>query len=91
MRRVKFEKGKQKKFIKEILDQLNCPSLRDFTQFGFGVPYSTMKNYFNESRNIPESLFKDMCYLAKIDHKKFRVKYLEKNWGQIKGGKTQKK
>jgi hypothetical protein len=91
MRRIKFEKGKQREFMKVVLKKLNCPSLRDFKQFGLGIPYSTMKNYFLEERLLPERLFEDMCYLAKINSSNLNVKYLNENFGQIKGGKKSRK
>ena len=87
MRRIKFKKTEQRKFLKKILIKLNCPSLRALNQFGFEIPYSTLKNYFNESRLLPENLFRDLCYLTKIDPKNLNIKYLEKNWGQVLGGK----
>ncbi len=83
MRRVKFRKGEQRKFLKSVLVNVNCPSLRSFVQFGFEVPYSTLKNYFNESRLLPESFFRDLCFLAKINCKSLDVMYLESNWGQV--------
>ena len=86
MRRVKFRKGEQRKFVQKVLDNLNCPSLRAFLQFGLDVNYSTLKNYFVEDRLLPENLFKDMCYLAKVDIGNLNVEYLDENWGQIKGG-----
>ena len=87
MRRVKFKKNGQKRFLKLVLKRLNCPSLRSLNQFGFGISYSTLKNYFSESRTLPENFFKDLCHISKINLKKFNFKYLDGNWGQIKGGK----
>ena len=91
MKRIKFKKGEQRKFIERVLDELNCPSLRAFLQFGFDVPYSTLKNYFVEARLLPEDLFKNMCYLAKVNVEELDVEYLEEDWGQIKGGKKSRK
>lgn len=87
MTRVKFKKGEQRKFIKDVLEKLNCPSLRALNQFGFDISYSTLKNYFVESRLLPEDFFRDLCYLAKINVDDLDVKFLEENWGQVKGGK----
>jgi hypothetical protein len=86
MRRIKFKKGKQRDFLTEVLKKLDCPSLRALNQFGFGVPYSTLKNYFNESRTLPESLFNDLCYLSKIDVNKNYFESINEHWGQVKGG-----
>lgn len=91
MKRIQFQKNQQRKFLKKILEQTNCPNLRAFTQFGFDIPYSTLKNYFSEKRNLPENFFKELCKLTKIDSTKLKIKTLEKNWGQIKGGKISKK
>lgn len=87
MKRIQFEKSQQRKFLKKVLKKTNCPNLRTFNQFGFDIPYSTLKNYLSEKRNLPENFFKELCKLAKIDTTKLKIKYLGKNWGQIKGGK----
>ncbi|HKL23393.1 MAG TPA: hypothetical protein VJ895_01445 [Candidatus Nanoarchaeia archaeon] len=91
MKRVKFEKGKQRAFIEFVLKELNCPSLRAFLQFGLDVSYSTLKNYFVEDRILPEKLFREMCYLAKLNSSIIDVEYLDENFGQIKGGKKSRK
>ncbi len=87
---VRFKQGEQRKFLKKVLDNLSCPSLRELINRGIDVPYSTLKNYFVEERNLPKKLFLDLCYMAEIDSKKMNAKYLKKNWGQIKGGKISK-
>ncbi len=90
MRRVKFrQKGQQRKFLQEVLKKVNCPSLGAFEQFGFDIPYSTLKNYFSEHRLLPEDFFKELCDFAKIIPK--NIEFLKDNWGQIKGGKKGKK
>lgn len=91
MTRINFKVGEQRKFLQQILEKTNCPSLRTFTQFGLDIPYSTLKNYFSEQRKIPESLFNQLCELAKINPKKISTERLNENWGQIKGGKISKK
>ena len=91
MKRVKFRKGKQRMFLKQVLINLNCPSLRAFMQFGLDVPYSTLKNYYSEQRLLPYELFKDICFLAKINMEKLKVILLEKNWGQVRGGRKSKR
>ena len=84
MVRVMFEKGKQKKFIKQALINLNCPSLRRINQFGFDINYQTLKSYFNENRTLPYEFFDNLCILSGL---KPKVKLLEDNWGKVKGGK----
>lgn len=90
MERVKFKKGGQKKFLKKVLENTNCPSFRAISQFGFEIPYSTLKNYFSEKRFLPKKLFMDFCQIAKINPNSLEISFLPKNWGQIKGGKTKK-
>ncbi len=89
--RIKFKPKEQRKFLKEVLEKLNCPTLKAFEQFGFEVPYSTMKNYFSEQRNLPEDLFNEFCKLTKINKKKFHFKKIENNFGQVQGGRKSKR
>jgi hypothetical protein len=89
MLRVKFKSGFQRKFIQEVLGKVNSPSLRELGR-RLNVNYSTLKNYFNEDRCLPENLFNDLCYISKINKENFRVGYLDENWGQVKGGKSKK-
>lgn len=84
--RVKFQKGKQRIFLKKVLEKMNCPSLRELIRRGFSISYSTLKNYFNESRTLPLDLFEDLCNFANFDKDKLDFKILEDYFGQIKGG-----
>ncbi|MFA5061093.1 MAG: hypothetical protein WC494_02155 [Candidatus Pacearchaeota archaeon] len=88
--RVKFHKGQQRKFLDKVINETNSPSLRGLIQFGFNLPYSTLKNYYNESRLLPKTLFEDFCNIARISPEYFIVEYLKENWGKIKGGKKSK-
>lgn len=90
MLRVKFKQGEQRNFLNKVILESGAPSLRSLNQFGFDVPYSTWKNYFNESRTLPEELFKDLCQLIKVDFSSFDVEFLEDNYGQVLGGKVNK-
>ncbi|MEK6919223.1 MAG: hypothetical protein AABW73_04250 [Nanoarchaeota archaeon] len=87
MVRVVFDKGKQKEFFDLIKEKIKLLSLRSINQYGIETNYSTIKNYYNEKRLMPESLLKELCYLAKINIEELKVKYANDNWGQIKGGK----
>lgn len=87
MRRVKFKSGEQRNFLKRVILESGAPSLRSLNQFGFEIPYSTLKNYFNESRQMPEDFFNDLCYLSKISKDSLDIEYLEGNFGQVLGGK----
>jgi hypothetical protein len=90
IRRIKFQKGHQRRFIQEVLQKANCPSLRELGN-RLGINYSTLKNYFAEERCLPESFFNDLCYLAKVEKKNLEVEYLNSSWGQVKGGKISRK
>jgi hypothetical protein len=87
MRRIRFKKGGQRAFLDLVIERLSSPSLRGILQFGFNVPYSTLKNYYNESRLLPEGLFLDLCEVAGIDVSEVRFDFVDGNWGQVKGGK----
>jgi len=90
MRRIRFKTGKQRKFLNLIINKLNAPSLRGILQFGFNVPYSTLKNYYNESRLLPENLFNDFCEVAEINKSKLDFQFINGNWGKVKGGRRGK-
>jgi len=91
MGRIKFGKGKQRNFLDLAIEKLNAPSLRGILQFGFAIPYSTLKNYYNESRLLPTELFNDICEIARIDKSELAFELLDDNWGKIKGGKIGKR
>lgn len=86
-KRIKFGKRKQKEFIKKVLENSQCPSLRALRQFGFDISYNTLKSYFNENRTLPEELFNQLCFFGRIDSKKLTFDLIDENWGQVKGGK----
>lgn len=88
--RVLFKKHEQRKFLNLVIKKLDCISLRGILQFGFDIPYSSLKNYYIERRLLPKSFFLDLCYLAKIDSESLDVEYVKGNWGQIKGGRKKK-
>jgi hypothetical protein len=89
MERVLFGKRKQREFLKLAIKKLNCVSLRSLLQFGLNTNYSCLKNYYLERRLLPKELFEDLCYLTKLNPK--NIKYLNENWGRVKGGKTKRK
>jgi hypothetical protein len=62
-----------------------------FEQFGLGVNYSTMKNYFSEDRLLPYDLFEKLCHLSKIEKNHFKIDLLDENWGRSKGGKKSRR
>ena len=89
--RIKFKKGKQRKFLDLAVEKLNSPSVRGILQFGFDIPYSTLKNYYNESRLMPKNLFEDICDVALIGKNKFEVEEVSENRGKVKGGQISRK
>jgi len=89
--RIRFPKGKQRKFLNLTIERLNSPSLRGILQFGLGIAYSTLKNYYNESRLLPKELFEDLCEIARIDKLELNFEEVDENWGKIKGGKKSKR
>jgi hypothetical protein len=91
MNRIKFKDGEQRKFLDFVVDKLNAPSVRGILQFGFNIPYSTLKNYYNESRLLPKNLFEDLCEIALISKSKFEIEEVDENWGRVKGGQISKR
>lgn len=85
--RIRFQKGRQRKFLDLVVKQLNCVSVRGILQFGFDVNYSSLKNYYTERRLIPKSLFEEFCYAGKIDKNNLKFKIINGNWGWVKGGR----
>ena len=87
-KRVKFYDGEQRKFLDRVVLNLNCVSVRGILQFGVNIKYSTLKNYYIERRLLPSELFEDLCHIAKIEPRKLKVKIIDGNWGQVKGGRV---
>ena len=89
--RIRFRRGGQRKFLDLVVERLRSPSVRGILQFGFDVPYSTLKNYYNESRLLSGSLFDDLCEVARIDKGSLNFEEVDENWGKVKGGKLGKR
>jgi len=89
--RIKFGMGEQRKFLDLVIEKLSSPSLRGILQFGFDIPYSTLKNYYNESRLLSEGLFEDLCEIANVDKSLLKYDFVEDNWGKVEGGKLGKR
>jgi len=86
--RIRFKKGKQREFLERVMIESNCPSLRELSN-RMGINYSSLKNYFIESRLLPENIFRDLSSL--IGKKKWNTEVLKNNWGSVKGGRKKKK
>lgn len=91
MKRIKFGKDKQRKFLQEVLLSINCPSLRELRKRGFDISYSSLKNYFSERRNLPEDFFEDLLEVSKIAREDLDFEVLDENYGQVLGGKNSRK
>ena len=85
--RVKFARGKQREFIRKVMEKAMSPSLRKLEQYGISVNYQTLKSYYSENRTLPLTLFEDFCRLSGIDKNKLKIKLIDENWGKVKGGK----
>jgi len=89
--RIKFAKGKQKEFLKDVLQKIGSPSLRELLNRGVNVNYQTLKNYYSERRFLSEEIFVTLCRLSGIDRNSLDFNLLEDSWGQRKGGKISKR
>jgi len=89
--RVLFPHLEQRKFLDLAVEQLNCISVRGILQFGFNVKYSSLKSYYTERRLLPRTFFENLCHIAKIDKGKLNFKFVNGNFGQIKGGKKSRR
>ena len=74
-----------------VLERINCPSLRELINRGFDIPYSTLRNYFSEQRNLPETFFYNLLEISKLDKRKINFEVLDENFGRVKGGKISKR
>ena len=88
--RTKFEKGKQRQFIKEVLISVNSPTLKDLS-VRLNISYSSIKKYFNELRLLPLDLFENLCSISNIKKDSLKIMFLENNFGQINGGKKSRR
>jgi len=86
--RVRFKRWGQRRFLDLVVFRLRCVSLRGLLQFGFDVPYSTLKNYYGEVRLLPLGFFEELCEIAGIDRGSLRFELVDENWGRVLGGKS---
>jgi len=88
--RIRFKKGEQRKFIKRVIEKINCPSLRELINRGIEVNYSTLKNYYNEERLLSDKLFYELIEISELNKNELDFNIINENWGQVKGGKKSK-
>ena len=89
--RIKFKKGEQRKFIKRVIEKINCPSLRELINRGIEVNYSTLKNYYNEERLLSDKLFYELIEISELNKNELDFNIINENWGQVKGGKKSRR
>ncbi len=89
--RIRFGVGGQRKFLDLIIEKTSSPSLRGLLQFGLETNYSTLKNYYNESRLMPEFLFEELLEIGRISREDVEFELVNENWGRVKGGKISKR
>ena len=81
-----MKRGGQRAFLDLVILRLKSPSLRGLLQFGFDVPYSTLRNYYVGVRLMPEELVRDFCEVAGLRMDELDVEKVEENWGRVLGG-----
>ncbi|MFH1451976.1 MAG: hypothetical protein ABIF88_02255 [archaeon] len=88
MDRIRFlNKNGQKEFLNLVIEKTNSPSLRGILQFGFSVPYSTLKNYYKGIRLIPGTFFEELLEVSGISRDNLNFEVVKGSWGQVMGGK----
>ena len=89
--RIIFQKGSQREFIDEVIKKIAAPSLAGLINFGISTNYSTLKNYYNESRTLPENIFLELCDIANLSPTSLDFEKKSETWGKSKGGKVSKR
>ena len=90
--RVRFvEKKGQRRFLDLCVERLSCESIRGLLQFGFDISYSGLKNYYCGRRLLSLDLFLDLCRVAKLDSRSFKIEKVEDSWGKVLGGRKSKR
>jgi hypothetical protein len=89
--RIKFKRGEQRKFLDLVIEKTSSPSLRGLLQFGLETNYSTLKNYYNESRLLPGFIFDELLELARLSREEVDFELVDDNWGKVRGGQIGKR
>jgi hypothetical protein len=89
--RIKFPNGQQRKFIQRVIEKINCPSLRELINRGIEINYSTLKNYFNEERLLPDKLFYELIEISGLNKNELYFETINENFGQVKGGRKSRR
>jgi len=85
LQQVEFEFGQQKRFIDYAMQKLNF-NLREMAKY-FDVDYERIKKYRQGKCHIPEKFYIRVCKRCRINPKSLNISYLQRNWGQVLGGK----
>ena len=89
--RIVFQKGYQKKFMKEVCGRLKT-SLRGLRKYKIHYGYSAMKKYYREELTLPKDLAETLTEISNVDWIKFKpTGELLDTWGKSKGGTIGKK
>ena len=90
--RIRFLlKGTQRAFLDKVIERVRSPSLRGLLQFGFGVRYSTLKNYYVEERLMPKDLVLEFCEVAGLEFGGLDIEEVGENWGRVLGGEKSRR
>ena len=85
MKRAKFLKGKQNKFIFAACSNL---SLKQFLKLSkLKISYSALKRYAREILTLPLPLAEKIAKISNQKLSDYKIKLLDENWGASKGGK----
>lgn len=85
--RIVMKKGKQKELIEIAKQRFTWDGLSKRLNISEGYLRNELRN---EKRNLSKKLYGNLCKITNKNFDKFIIKELNKNWGQIKGGKKSK-
>lgn len=88
-KRITLEKDKQKELIELVKAKLNLSWNKLAKKLKVGESY-LVNDLRKERRTLSENIYKRLCELGNINFDKNIIRYLNSNWGQIKGGKSVK-
>ena len=88
MDRIVIVRGKQKELLLEYISHNGKSQLAAAKVLG--VPRRSLRNWLNETRTLPEDIFKKIVRgcLPSANFSKYVCKVLDANWGRAKGGKN---
>ena len=87
MDRLVIVRGKQKEMLLEFISHNGKSQLA--AAKALGVPRRSLRNWLNETRTLPENIFKKIVQGCKSSaiFSKYICEILDANWGRAKGGK----